>query len=224
VISRFVPKFNWYLIVEQNSSSAEAVIRKTLIVNVLLACVIIANVMVGVHFTVRLYCRRLEEMATTDQLTQAVNRHVFDGIFEQLSKSAKRRGKPISLVSINIDHFKEVNDSFGHQDGDIVLRSVPNLIRAHSLASDTLCRWGVEGFLLLLDECSLIEAAEIAENIRKAIKRHPIAYGREEVRVTISCSVTQSLSEESLGSLITRVDAALYRAKHEGRDRINISA
>jgi diguanylate cyclase (GGDEF)-like protein len=224
VNSRFVPEFNWYLMVEQNSRSAEAAIRKTLIVNVLFACVIIAIVMVGAHFTLRLYYSRLEEMATTDQLTLAVNRHVFDGVFEQLSKSAKRRGKPISLVSIDIDHLKEVNESFGHQAGDIVLRSVADLIRAHSRESDTLCRWGVEEFLLLLDECSSVEAAEIAENIRKAVKRHPIIYGLEEVRVTISCGVTQSTSEDNLDSLITRVDAALYRAKHEGRDRINISA
>lgn len=224
VNSRLVPEFNWYLIVEQNSASAEGLIRRTLLLNILISLVIMTIVLTGGHFTLRMYQGRLEEMATTDMLTGAANRHVFDGIFDQLAKSAKRKEKLVSLISIDIDHFKEVNDSFGHQAGDLIIRSVADIIREHSRESDTLCRWGGEEFLLLLDACSSIEAAEIAENIRKAVKRSPFMFGREEIRVTLSCGVTQALSGESLDSVIARVDAALYRAKGEGRDRINIAS
>lgn len=224
VNSRFVPEFNWYLIVEQSGSEAEGIIRQTLLINILISGVILMIVLTGAHFTLRMYQGRLEEMATTDMLTKASNRHVVDGMFEQLSKAARRKGKSVSVICIDIDHFKEVNDTFGHQAGDTVIRGVADIIREYSRDTDVLCRWGGEEFLLLLNCCSSVEAAEIAENIRKAVKKYPVSYGREEIRVTISCGVSQTLAGESLDSVVTRVDAALYRAKEEGRDRINISA
>src|SRR5690606_10003787 len=165
-----------------------------------------------------------EEMASTDSLTGAANRHVFDAVFEQVSRSAARRGNSVSLVCLDIDHFKEVNDTFGHQAGDMVIRAVVDVIRDHIRASDTLCRWGGEEFLLLLDECSMAEAVERAEAIRKAVKKQYVSFGREEIRVTVSCGVGQHRSGEELFALIARVDAALYRAKIDGRDRVSVSA
>ena len=118
-------------------------------------------------------------MASTDRLTGAANRHVFDSIFDQILRSARRRGKEVALICIDIDHFKEVNDTFGHQAGDLV--------------------------------------------IRRAVKKRSVNFGREDIRVTLSCGVTQYRSGEELYSLIARVDAALYRAKNEGRDRVIVA-
>lgn len=221
--SRLVPEFDWYLMVEENDSAAEERIENTLFINIGLSLGIMTLVLLVAHFTLKAYQGRLEEMATTDRLTGAANRHVFDSLFDNVQRGARRRGKQVALVCIDIDHFKEVNDTFGHQAGDLVIRAVADVIRQQTREADTLCRWGGEEFLLLLDDCSVDEAAERAESIRKAVKKQSVAFGREDIRVTLSCGVAQHRAGEELFSLIARVDAALYRAKHEGRDRVNIA-
>lgn len=224
VNSRLVPEFNWYLMVEENDGAAESRIETTLLINIALSLAIMALVLLIAHFTLKSYQGRLEQMATTDSLTGAANRHVFDAIFDQVLRGARRRNKQVSIISIDIDHFKEVNDTFGHQAGDLVIRFVADVIRAHSREADTLCRWGGEEFLLLLGDCTSDEATERAEVIRKAVKKQSVNFGREDIRVTLSCGVAQYRSGEELFTLIARVDAALYRAKNEGRDRVIVAA
>ncbi len=223
VNSRLVPEFNWYLMVEEDDGAAEDRIETTLLINIALSLSIMALVLLIAHFTLKSYQGRLEQMATTDSLTGAANRHVFDAVFDQVLRSARRRNKQVAMISFDIDHFKEVNDTFGHQAGDLVIRSVADVIRAHSREADTLCRWGGEEFLLLLGDCTSEEATERAEIIRKAVKKQSVNFGREDIRVTLSCGVTQYRSGEELFTLIARVDAALYRAKNEGRDRVIVA-
>ncbi|MES1944720.1 putative two-component response regulator and GGDEF family protein YeaJ [Salinisphaera sp. PC39] len=221
VNSRLVPEFDWYLLVEQTESPAEARIQKTLVVNLLVALGITILVLLVAHFTVRGYQRRLEEMATTDKLTGAANRQVFDMIFDHEIKTARRRGnEPVCVVSIDIDHFKHINDTYGHQGGDTVLREIAAVIREYIRESDTLCRWGGEEFLVLLGDCSLAAARERAETIRNAVKNHPIRFGRDDIFVTVSLGVAQHRASEDLTSLIHRADMAMYEAKREGRDRV----
>ncbi len=224
VNSRLVPEFNWYLMVEENDGAAEDRIETTLLINIALSLAIMALVLLIAHFTLKSYQGRLEQMATTDSLTGAANRHIFDAIFDQVLRGARRRNKQVSIISIDIDHFKDVNDTFGHQAGDLVIRFVADVIRAHSREADTLCRWGGEEFLLLLGDCTSDEAAERAEVIRKAVKKQSVNFGREDIRVTLSCGVAQYRSGEELFTLIARVDSALYRAKNEGRDRVIVAA
>lgn len=172
------------------------------------------------HFTVRSYQRRLEEMATTDKLTGASNRQVFDMIFNHVDKTAKRHGEAISLITLDIDHFKQINDTYGHQGGDTVIYQLAQIIRQHIRETDTLCRWGGEEFLLLLNDCVLEDACERAEIIRKAVKNSAIRFGREDIHITISLGVAQHRTGEELASLIHRADNALYEAKGQGRDRV----
>jgi diguanylate cyclase (GGDEF)-like protein len=221
--SRLVAEFDWYLVVEQHDADAEARIRNTLLVNIGLSLSVMVLVLLFAHFTLKAYQRRLEEMATTDGLTGVANRHVFDSIVEQVRRSAKRRKKKVSLVSIDIDHFKEVNDTYGHQAGDEILKIVATGIQDQIRESDTLCRWGGEEFLLLLDDCTLQQAAERAETVRRFIKKQLIQIKGENVRVTLSCGVTECGIDEALFEVVTRVDEALYRAKREGRDRVVIA-
>lgn len=223
VNSRLVPEFNWFLVVEQFDGLAEQRIERTLILNIGLSLGIMTLVLLVAHFTLKTYQGRLEEMATTDSLTGVANRHVFDAIFDQVLRGARRRDKSISLISVDIDHFKQVNDTFGHVAGDMVIRAVADVIRTAGRESDTVCRWGGEEFLLLMDDCSIAKAAECAEEIRKSMKNKPIVFGRDNIRVTLSCGVAQYVPGEELFTLLTRVDAALYRAKNEGRDRISVA-
>jgi diguanylate cyclase (GGDEF)-like protein len=219
--SRLVPEFGWYLLVEQRDGPAERSMQTSLLFNILLSLAITALVMLIAHFTLRSYQRRLEQMATTDKLTGAASRQVFDLIFEHVIKAARRRQRPVAMLNIDIDHFKAINDGFGHQGGDEVIREVAHRIRRSIREADTLCRWGGEEFLVLLDDCALDGAGERAEVIRQAVRAQPVRFGREEIVVTISLGVTQYREGETLEALIRRSDEALYEAKRRGRDRVS---
>ena len=218
--SRLVPEFDWYLIVEQDASDSGARLNNTLVVNILLSVAIMALVLIIAHFTLRSYQRRLEEMATRDRLTGVANRHLFEMIFEHLTRNTQRYPRPVSLISIDIDHFKQVNDNYGHQAGDLVLQGVTTLIKQHIRDSDTLCRWGGEEFVLLLDHCPIEDAMLRAERIRDALQTHSIAFGKTSLKVTLSMGVTDYRQGEALEMFMARADAALYEAKEQGRDRV----
>ncbi|WP_111642132.1 sensor domain-containing diguanylate cyclase [Marinimicrobium alkaliphilum] len=218
--SRLVPEFDWFLIVEQVNDPVSARIESALWVNLLLSLAISVLVLVIAHFTLRGYQRRLEHMATRDKLTGATSRQVFDLVFADAVKVAERKNQPLSLVSMDIDHFKPINDTFGHQYGDTVIRTFAEIAGRHVRDTDTLCRWGGEEYLLLLENCDAKRAVAIAENIRVAVKAHEFHFGRERVSLTVSLGVTEYRVGDHLEQLLDRCDRALYRSKNEGRDRV----
>jgi diguanylate cyclase (GGDEF)-like protein len=218
--SRLVPEFNWLLLVEQQDDPGEARNLTTLFINISVSLLITALVLLIAYLTLNGYQRRLEQMATTDKLTGAASRQVFDMIFERAVKAAERRARQLSMINIDIDHFKAINDTYGHQGGDVVIQTVADLIRRNIREADTLCRWGGEEFLLLLDDCSLDDANMRAETIRQAVRDSRVQFGRDQIAVTISLGVAQHRAGEELLTLISRSDAALYAAKQEGRDRV----
>src|SRR5690606_36242430 len=127
--------------------------------------------------------------------------------------------KQMTLVIMDIDHFKQVNDTFGHPGGDLVLKVLADTIKAHIRASDVVCRWGGEEYLLLLYDCALDGAAARTNIILDAIRLQTIPFGREGMRVTVSAGLAQHQLGETLESVASRADVALYAAKHQGRDR-----
>ena len=223
VNARLVPQFGWYLVVEQQAWPDEARILKTLALNIAISLAITVLVLFLAHLLIRGYQRRLEAMATTDKLTGAANRHVFEMLFTQTVKASKRRDEPIAVVSLDIDRFKSVNDNFGHAGGDTVIKTLADAVRGEMRESDTLCRWGGEEFLILMPNCTSNNAAKKAEAIRNAVRARAIRFGRDDIQITISLGVAQYREAETLDSLVSRVDTALYRSKREGRDRVSIA-
>jgi diguanylate cyclase (GGDEF)-like protein len=221
--SRLVPEFDWYLVVEQQGGATDARIEGTLWLNVGLALGIMALVLFAAHFTLRSYQRQLEQMATTDRLTGAANRHVFETLYDHAAKVSQRNDRPFSIVNLDIDYFKRVNDTYGHPGGDVTLKAVADIIKAHVRNADVVCRWGGEEFMLLLEDCPDAEAMERAHRIRMAVKNHEITFGRDRIRITLSCGVAQYRPGESLESLTGRADAALYAAKNNGRDQVRLA-
>ncbi len=218
--SRLVPEFDWYLVVEQRGGVADTRIQSTLWLNVGLALGIMALVMFAAHFTLRSYQGQLEQMATTDRLTGAANRHVLETLFDHSAKTSQRNSRPFSVVNVDIDFFKKVNDTYGHPGGDVTLKAVADIIKAHIRATDVVCRWGGEEFMLLLEDCPDVEAVERAHKIRMAVKTQEITFGRDRIKITLSCGVAQYRPGESLESLTGRADTALYAAKDAGRDQV----
>lgn len=224
VNSRLVPEFQWYLLVEQVEHLAQSPILHTLLGNLAVCAVIIVIVLVIANFTLSGYQRRLEEMATTDPLTGAANRQVFDLMFDQMLKSVKRRGGTMAVMMCDIDQFKQVNDDYGHEAGDRVLRAVADTARECVRDTDVICRWGGEEFLFLLPDCNAEKARQLAEKMRMAVENRPIAYGRDEIPVTVSLGVAELRPGERQSDLVKRADVALYAAKAAGRNRAEQAA
>jgi len=218
--SRLVPEFGWYLIVEQSKSEAEGHLLRTLGVNIVLALAMGTIVLALVYVTFGRYQSRLEQMATTDKLTGAANRHVFQVIFNQIVRNARRRNEPVSLLCVDIDNFKEINDRLGHQAGDGLLRQFAQVVNGVIRESDTLCRWGGDEFVILMAGCSAAQAIDVTEKIRATIDQRSFNFNGSAVDLTLSIGVTEVALEDGLESSMARADRALYRAKEAGRNRI----
>jgi diguanylate cyclase (GGDEF)-like protein len=160
---------------------------------------------------------RFERQARIDYLTGAYNRLMLSELLEAEIKRAKRSGNELSLIMCDLDHFKKVNDAYGHTMGDQVLRQFAHLLSTHIRAQDILVRWGGEEFLVLAPDCNLNQALSFAERMRRLCEPHDFGKG---LHITASFGVTQFLKEDSFQSFLERVDEALYSAKKNGRNRV----
>jgi len=164
----------------------------------------------------------IEQLANTDELTGIYNRRYFMELSQKEIARAKRYAHPLSLISIDIDYFKAVNDTYGHHIGDKVLSYFCKVCNGQLRDSDTLCRVGGEEFAILLPHTRACHAGDIAERIRLSIKATDIPHddSGSTLSVTISLGVTEFKEGDiSISDLLLRGDKALYQAKDEGRDQ-----
>lgn len=163
---------------------------------------------------------RLKEQVIRDPLTGLHNRRFFDESLSGELARARREVYPVSLLMIDIDHFKQVNDTYGHPAGDEVLKALSNLLRASCREGDVACRYGGEEFVMLLPRARLEDAHERAEQWRAAFAALVVRYGEFEIRETLSVGIAAFPRDAENGdTLLARADAALYAAKQTGRNR-----
>ncbi len=163
----------------------------------------------------------LKHMTITDELTGLRNRRYIVERLEEEYQHAKRSGQPLSLIMLDIDHFKDINDVHGHLFGDVVLRVVSLRIRDSLRKHDVVGRVGGEEFLILSPDSDRNDSLIVAERIRKIVHDEPISDGAREARVALSAGVAVlDESDTSADSLFSRADTALYKAKQEGRNRV----
>lgn len=219
--TRYISEFKWFLIVEQSESKAVRRIINVLFINIVICVVVTTVVLFLTHLTLSTYQQKLEEMATLDKLTGIYNRQAFSILFKEMIKEVHRRFFPFSVIIMDIDHFKRVNDTHGHIAGDAVLSHIASLTRTLLRESDPMCRWGGEEFVILLKECRLNDAFVMAEKIRKAVADNPCHWSDRDISVTVSLGVTQwnLLDDRDENSIVARADKALYMAKGSGRNR-----
>jgi diguanylate cyclase (GGDEF)-like protein len=222
--SRLVEDFNWYLIVLQNETVGESRIQTTMLINIAISLVITLIVLAIAGVTLGNDQKKLEAMATTDKLTGLVNRQLFDILFNQAISSCRRHKTPLALLLIDIDYFKAVNDSYGHQVGDQVLQAVAKELDA-SLRNgdDKLFRWGGEEFLVLSTDCNPEQTAQLAERIRTRVESLAVYHDKATIKVSVSIGTAQYTEDDTSALLIARADRALYRAKSQGRNRVVIA-
>ena len=140
-------------------------------------------------------------------------------MLDDAAKKAHQNGEPLTVVMLDIDHFKRCNDNYGHRGGDAVLTEVAARLRAEMRGSDFAARYGGEEFILVLPGCSLILGQRVAERVRQAIARRPIVFEGKTISVTTSLGLAELQPKETPGAAIARADQALYSAKKTGRNR-----
>ena len=174
---------------------------------------------------VALETARLFQMAVRDSLTGLYVRRYFDHRLAEEEARLRRYGGVVSLLMADVDHFKRINDTHGHQQGDVVLREVARLMRqAVRKEVDVVCRYGGEEFVVLLPHTPLSGAQVVAERIRRQVEQHRFSGGKGPLQITISLGVA-AMDDTTLISgedLVRRADQALYRAKDSGRNRVEV--
>jgi diguanylate cyclase (GGDEF)-like protein len=220
----YLPELKWYLFVEQNEETALAGIRRTLYANLAISLGVTLIVLFLSHLVLSRYQHRIEEMASTDELTGLLNRHAFTILIDKLLAEYRRTPQPIAMLLADIDHFKEINDRYGHLAGDRVLSGIGSALLGTLRQSDIAVRWGGEEFLLVLSGCDHAEAQRIAENLRQKIAATSVEVNGQQIAVTISIGVTQYDGTEPPDQTVTRADTALYAAKNGGRNRVEVAA
>lgn len=160
---------------------------------------------------------QLNRLATLDQLTQISNRFEFDKVLAHAHSVAQRYQKTFSILLVDIDYFKNINDTYGHLVGDEVLKSFSALLKQQIRESDVVARWGGEEFMILLSNTTLDSARKMAESLRQRVEIHTFAEG---MNITCSIGAAEYMQGEKEDSLLKRVDEQLYKAKKNGRNQV----
>ncbi|HSH72524.1 MAG TPA: sensor domain-containing diguanylate cyclase [Methylophilaceae bacterium] len=237
--ARYIPELKWYLFVEKSESEATSDIRYTLYLNLLLCLVVTTIVILLTHLALKRYQTQVEMMATTDALTGLPNRRAFDIVVEVLFNESTRKKTQIAILLLDIDHFKLVNDRYGHLGGDHVLSEVAMTIKSCMRASDFICRWGGEEFLIVVKDSDAHGVMLLAEKIRIGIESKAISYKGALIHITASLGASMAEQDEvesysaksfdaetydKVQQVIERADAAMYQAKQVGRNQSILSA
>jgi diguanylate cyclase (GGDEF)-like protein len=160
------------------------------------------------------------KMAHTDPLTQTKNRAAFDDDINREISLAMRHSRSLSMIFLDIDEFKYINDQHGHECGDVALSSIAKWIKECLRAGDSVYRFGGEEFVILLSETDLVGAEVVAERIRSAIEDHILAYNMQPIHITASLGVGELRANDTADRLVKRTDDAMYKAKKSGRNRV----
>jgi len=188
----------------------------------------IVTLRVGLHMRLITQMRIIERFSLTDGLTGVNNRRCFDQQMEAEWNRSARSGVPLSMLMLDIDYFKKFNDTHGHLNGDIALKTVADvLVDTMKRGTDYVFRWGGEEFVVILPETPISGAAKVAERIRANIEKTPVIIGMEKVHITASVGVASIVPDpatypKGTEEFCESIDQALYRAKRNGRNRVEV--
>ncbi|PJF46268.1 MAG: GGDEF domain-containing protein, partial [Candidatus Thermofonsia Clade 3 bacterium] len=156
----------------------------------------------------------------SDQLTGALNRRGMEEAFARELSRVARLGSPLSVALLDIDHFKRLNDHLGHQAGDRALVHLAQVVRSLLRPTDSLARYGGEEFLILLPNTAAEEAERVLQRVQRELTRQFFLHNNQRMLITFSAGVVELMPGEDRDSVIARADAAMYRAKASGRNRV----
>lgn len=223
---RYIASLEWLLFVEQNETVALREARMNFVRTVAIGMVTSVVVILIMLAAINRYQRLLEKLAVSDELTGCANRRKLEEEYGRFAYRNNRSGKPFSLILMDLDHFKEVNDTLGHLHGDDVLCTISREMATAIRPTDVLARWGGDEFALLT-ESSHEDASLVAERIRQVVagiswpKKQGLPVDPDpRSAVTVSLGIAAFRADETFSELLQRADQALYRCKELGGNRV----
>ena len=173
----------------------------------------------AIKFKKKIFDQDLENMALTDGLTSLYNRRYFDMFYENIFNQSSRYGIPLTLIMCDIDYFKKINDTYGHDRGDVVLKEIANILKSNTRKTDIAARFGGEEFMVCLPSTEITSALDVARKIKQMVLKIKM---KDIKKVTVSMGVTfyRKEFENNPKELLKRLDDLLYEAKKRGRNRI----
>ncbi len=166
------------------------------------------------------YHETIYRMTIVDGLTGVHNKRYLVETLEREIPRARRHGRPLSLVMLDIDHFKRINDTYGHLAGDYVLKELATMVKSRLRPDDVIARYGGEEFGVVLPETPLAGGAAIAEDLRRRVEAHSFVFENETIRVSVSMGVAELADSVDVLGFVKSADELLYRAKREGRNKV----
>ncbi|MCF7943689.1 MAG: sensor domain-containing diguanylate cyclase [Spirochaetia bacterium] len=216
--SRYADELEWFIIVEQNEHASMRLIRRNLYTSVLIGLTTSLLIILLSTYFVEKSQKKLVSLTITDHLTGTANRMRLEAVLGQELARSQRYDTLFSVLLIDIDNFKVLNDTYGHAEGDAVLIQFSELLISSIRGTDIFGRWGGDEFMLILPHTILDKALVLAEKIRRSIEGHVF---NKRTAVTISIGATVLNHGDTLQQLIKRADDALYRAKETGKNRVD---
>jgi diguanylate cyclase (GGDEF)-like protein len=210
VTSRYMPELDWYLIVEQDEGKSLSSLRGSFYRTVALGLLASGFVIAVSILIINYFQKKLEQLTVTDELTKTANRRGFQSHVARVISRFERYATPASLLIVDVDHFKQINDRKGHLAGDKALNTVVSTIQENVRPEDFVARWGGDDFALLL-EAPGAEAEPVARRIREVL------FGRG---ISVSMGLSELRAGDTADDLVHRADSALYRAKESGRNAV----
>jgi diguanylate cyclase (GGDEF)-like protein len=214
-----IEELDWKLILLVPLDARQAQITNTFVTNTLMSISVMVFLFVLAFWVMVFYKNKLERSGELDPLTQLPNRAFIHHRYQQL----KRQDAMISVIMVDIDRFKDINDNYGHNTGDEVLRTISRIMTEEIREQDTVGRWGGEEFIMLIPTTSEQTALSIAERTRQCLELETFIKIEDTFKVTASFGVTHGSSRIPLTELIASADAALYEAKKRGRNTVKFS-
>ena len=221
--TKYIEKLKLHLFVEINKKEYLGEIKKTFYVNLSISLLVTLLVTLIIIYTIDIYQKQLIQLASEDALTGLANRRKFNEHFEKLYKLYRKEVNKITLLLIDIDDFKAVNDTLGHLVGDEALIRIAEILKKKLRATDLIARWGGEEFAFLLVDVTSQNALEIAQNICQAIREDAMLCDIVQKQLTVSIGLGELSSLESQDGLVHKVDTALYEAKKAGKDQVIVA-
>jgi diguanylate cyclase (GGDEF)-like protein len=219
--TKYIKELNLYLFVEVNKKDYMNDLNHRFYMNLLVSVLVTLLIVFIIINFINIYQKRLEKIANEDVLTGLDNRRKFNSDIESMFEQFYRKNiSNLTLVILDIDNFKYVNDKYGHLVGDKVLIRFAEILKNSLRSSDFVARWGGEEFSILLINTQTEECLKLAQKIRLAIKEDKILYEYLNESITSSFGMGRLENNESIDALISKVDSALYEAKATGKDKV----
>jgi len=220
---KYISELDLYLIVEAKVDNFTQSVKETLYFNIIMSLLITLLITLIILFYVRGIHKKLNALASNDALTGLPNRRTFYVQLEHYLLLKTRHSQSLSMIFIDVDDFKGVNDTYGHDVGDKVLKKITEVLKSTLRETDYIARWGGEEFAILLVETQLEDARLIAEQLRGHIEKSTLLVKQTNINVTISLGVAQANDEDNVDTLFKRVDTTLYQAKSKGKNQVAVS-